>query len=311
MPSSVVKKKNCLADHLRHVLSIEYQDASGEVTIRQIVVERIYSSAKHRFKMDAICMLRKEYRVFYSDRILRMMDTSTKEFFDSPNSINNFFITLIQTNNPHYTQNKDLGTTTKKPRSFEHIKPELIILRYIAHSDKSTLHPFESAAIRLYANSRVPDVHYTEEFLEYLKQDPPSEWSFILACNTVAVYDKVLRMNLVKSVQQVIACGGDINSQKRAFDEFIKIKFGLSAKKSMNVPLPSISPPEPTYSPPPSRGRQDLVVLNNNYEAQSFQKERDSEIKSHKQRIMTQLLILAIVAACNVIFYKFYIIIAP
>lgn len=121
-------------------LGLEYADASGELSARRIIAAQVTPGADSVVYLDGWCLLRKDWRRFRSDRMLKLMLPPAWESVADPTA---FLLTYAP-------------QATFEPKSKAELNPKLLcrdglaVLLYVARSDGDTIPTAEKDIVTQY-----------------------------------------------------------------------------------------------------------------------------------------------------------------
>jgi hypothetical protein len=248
-----------LPDEIEGVaLGLEYADASGEISARRVIAGRVSPGAGEFFYLEGWCLLRKDWRTFRSDRMLKLMLPPAWTCVVDPT-------TFLRTYLPQFSP---------AARAAAKVNPKLLcrdglaVLLYVARSDgdvvpaaerdviaKYVLAVFQRAGlapndgmiaeIAAYAETLYPSTQSMEACLSRLERDPgaldllvPHLTALVKADGTYSEQEQLAVATLVRAIEEARAKGA--SSQALAARQMASADFLAVDVETANADMASI-----------------------------------------------------------------------
>lgn len=248
-----------LPDEIEGVaLGLEYANASGEVSARRVIARRVSPGAGELFYLEGWCLLRKDWRTFRSDRMLKLMLPPAWTSVADPTNFLRTYLPKRATEaraaartNPRLLCRDGLTVLLYVARSDGGVLPAAerdIIKKYVgAVFQRAGLTPSDgvTANVAAYAETLYPSAESMEACLSRLERDPgaldllvPHLTALIKADGTYSQQEQQAVATLVRAIEEARAKAA--SSQVLAAQQVASTDFLAVDVETANADMASI-----------------------------------------------------------------------
>ncbi|MDT3683736.1 MAG: exonuclease domain-containing protein [Pseudorhodoplanes sp.] len=248
-----------LPDEIEGVaLGLEYANASGEVSARRVIAGRVSPGGGEFFYLEGWCLLRKDWRTFRSDRMLKLMLPPAWTSVADPTTFLRTYLPKLPTEaraaakvNPKLLCRDGLAVLLYLARSDGDVLPAAerdVVTKYIgAVFQRAGLTPSDevSADVAAYADTLYPSEQSMESCLSRLERDPgaldllvPHLTALVKADGTYSEQEQLAVAALVRAIEEARAKAA--SSQALAAQQLASADFLAVDVETANADMASI-----------------------------------------------------------------------
>jgi DNA polymerase-3 subunit epsilon len=248
-----------LPDEIEGVaLGLEYADASGEVSARRVIAGRVSPGGGEFFYLEGWCLLRKDWRTFRSDRMLKLMLPPAWTSVADPTTFLRTYLPKLPTEaraaakvNPKLLCRDGLAVLLYVARSDGDVLPAAerdVVTKYIgAVFQRAGLAPNNGmiAEVAAYADTLYPSAQSMEACLSRLERDPgaldllvPHLTALVKADGTYSEQEQLAVATLVRAIEEARAKAA--SSQALAAQQMASADFLAVDVETANADMASI-----------------------------------------------------------------------